>query len=258
MGRTTGKAIVFAAIFTLFLSRSLFAHFQVIIPDKPVLNQNTGNTLEVKLAFMHPFEQKYMFMARPKEVGVFVNGIKRSLGGYLIKHRVGKIQTWSFSYTVRRPGDYIFYVIPSPYFEPSEGRFIKHLAKVVVNAYGLETGWDKPVGLEAEIVPLTRPYGLYKGETFRGLVLFNGKPAPYTRVEITYFNKGNTLKAPYDIFFPQVVLTDGNGVFSFTMPKAGWWGFAALSLAKEKISKNGKRYPVELGAVIWVRAEEIK
>ena len=252
------KTVVFTAIFILLLFGKPFAHFQVIIPDKPVLNQSMGNTLGIKLAFMHPFEQEYMFMAKPERVGVFINGKKEGLDRYLIRHKNGKIQTWSLSYTVKRPGDYIFYVVPAPYFEPSEGRFIKHIAKVVVNAYGLESGWSKPIGLEAEIVPLTRPYGLYEGETFRGLVLFNGKPAPYARVEITYFNKNKELKVPYSRFFPQVVLTDGSGVFSFTMPKAGWWGFAALSMAKKKIYRDGKGYPVELGAVIWVKAEEIK
>ena len=30
---------------------------------------------------------------------------------------------------------------------------------------------DRPVGLPVEIVPLSRPFGLYAGNTFRGKVL---------------------------------------------------------------------------------------
>ena len=252
------RKIAFFVVLVLFSHKNLFAHFQVIMPNKPVLSQNTGNVLRIDLAFMHPFEQKYMFMAKPEKVGVFVNGQKKDLSKYIVKRNYGRFQTWSLVYRVKRPGDYIFFVIPSPYFDPFEGRFIKHIAKVVVNAYGLESGWSKPIGLKAEIVPLTRPYGLYEGETFRGLVLLNGKPAPYARVEVTYFNKNRKLKAPYSTFFPQVVLTDENGVFSFTMPKAGWWGFVALFTTGERIYKEGKKYPVELGAAIWVKTEDLK
>ena len=48
------------------------------------------------------------------------------------------------------------------------------------------------------------------------------------------------------------------GEFSFAMPLEGWWGFAALIDDDQKIKHEGKEYPVELGAVIWVQTKEYK
>ena len=48
----------------------------------------------------------------------------------------------------------------------------------------------------------------------------------------------------------------GAGEFSFVMPVAGWWGFAALS---EEEAAKGSEQPVnELGAVLWIKADELK
>ena len=252
------RKICFSIIMLLFIVSSLFAHFQVIMPDKVVVNQNTGNNIFIKFIFMHPFEQNYMNMERPIEAGVFINGKKYVFTPQLKEAKIKNFKYWTINYKIRRPGDNIFFVIPKPYFEPAEDKFIKHITKVVVNAYGLENSWYKPVGLKAEIVPLVRPYGLWAGNTFRGVVLFKGKPMPNVRVEVEYYNKGEKVKAPNDAFVTQVVRTDKNGIFTYTMPKAGWWGFAALMEDDKKIVKNGKKYPVELGAVFWVYTEEMK
>ncbi len=52
----------------------------------------------------------------------------------------------------------------------------------------------------------------------------------------------------------QVIKADSNGVFTYAMSRAGWWGFAALieSDAKSK-SPEGRMAPTEPGAVIWVK-----
>lgn len=40
---------------------------------------------------------------------------------------------------------------------------------------------------------------------------------------------------------------------SYTMPRAGWWGFAALIEGDQLIpNPEGQQVPVELGAIIWV------
>ena len=124
---------------------------------------------------------------------------------------------------------------------------------MVVNAFGAEEGWDETVGLPAEIIPLTRPYGIWEGNTFRGLVLINGKPAPNLEVEVEYYNKDGKAHAPKDPFVTQVIKTDKNGIFTYTIPWAGWWGFSALGDGGT-LKKDGKSYPVELDAVIWIKA----
>jgi cobalt/nickel transport protein len=85
----------------------------------------------------------------------------------------------------------------------------------------------------------------------------DNKPVPGAEVEVEWWGKGAT-KAPTDAHVTQVVKADADGVFSFATPKAGWWGFAALMEADEKIEKDGKEKTVELGAVIWVKAYQME
>ena len=49
----------------------------------------------------------------------------------------------------------------------------------------------------------------------------------------------------------QGVKADANGVFTYAVPFAGWWGFAALNTADEKLDHDGTPKNVELGAVLW-------
>ena len=56
----------------------------------------------------------------------------------------------------------------------------------------------------------------------------------------------------------QVVKTDTNGVFTYAMPMAGWWAFAALNTDKKKMKHKGKETPVEIGAVLWVKVYDMK
>jgi cobalt/nickel transport protein len=51
----------------------------------------------------------------------------------------------------------------------------------------------------------------------------------------------------------QTVKANQNGVFTYGVPRAGWWGFAALSTAEERLVYEGKPKSVEIGAVLWVQ-----
>jgi cobalt/nickel transport protein len=135
---------------------------------------------------------------------------------------------------------------------------IIHYAKVVVDAYGSGEGWDAMVGLPVEIRPLVRPYGVWTGNVFRGVVLRNGKPVPFAEIEVEWMNDGS-ITPPSDAFITQVIKADASGAFSYAMPRAGWWGFDALVEGDKKIkSPTGKDVPVELGALMWVRAVDMK
>jgi cobalt/nickel transport protein len=134
---------------------------------------------------------------------------------------------------------------------------IVHYTKTVVSAMGAEEGWDEMVGLPVEIKPLVRPTGLWTGNTFRGVVTQNGKPVPFAEIEVEYVNDGS-VKAPNDAFVTQVIKADASGNFSYTMPRAGWWGFAALIEGDKKMkSPDGKDVTVELGALIWVKTTDM-
>jgi cobalt/nickel transport protein len=181
--------------------------------------------------------------------------------GTLKEKKVDGKSTWETTFKIARPADYIFYLQPVPYWEPAEDKFIVHVTKVIVDALGAEEGWDKPIakeaGLPAEIVPLSRPYSLYAGNVFMGQVFKDGKPMPAVNVEVELWGKGKT-KAPTEEHVRQVVKTDANGVFSYAMPKEGWWGFSAIMESGKPVKYEGKDKKVELGAVIWVHAYPMK
>lgn len=244
------------------------AHFGTIIPSDDIVTQDDTKTLKIQVKFIHPMELHYMEMAKPRQFGVMHDGKKTDLLGAFqatkgkSSDQNEKFTFWTTDFQIRRPGDYTFYVEPTPYWEPAEDKFIVHYTKVCVNALGLEKGWDEPVGLETEIVPLTRPYGLWTGNLFTGQVLLKGKPVPFAEVEIEYLNEspGNisVVIPPADPFVTQVVKADANGVFSYAMPKAGWWGFAALNKADWKLKHDGQEKEVEIGAVYWVHTRDMK
>lgn len=253
---------------TLGIATNCFAHFGTVIPSDDIITQQDSKKIQIALKFIHPMEGQYMELVTPKQFGVQHEGNRIDLLPTLIassgKGRDQKkgFSTWKADYTIKRPGDYTFYMEPTPYWEPAEDTFIVHYTKVCVNALGKEEGWDTPVGLETEIIPYTRPYGLWAGNVFTGQVLVKGKPAAHVDVEIEYLNesKGNpkVVKAPSDPFVAQVIKTDANGMFNYAMPRSGWWGFAALSTADWTIKKEEADKPVEIGAVYWVHTTDMK
>ena len=242
----------FLVSLALFLD-SAFAHFAVLIPSNSSVESKEKANLTLTYKFMHPFLGDMMNMQTPSVAGVFANG-EREIFKNLTPASQGNFSYFKTDFKVNKPAVYQFYADFAPYFEPSENKFIRHIVKTVVNGYGYGEGWDEPIGLQAEIVPLTRPYGLYKGNIFTGRVLTDGKPAKNVVVEVEYYNEKG-VKAPSEDHVTQEVKTNELGEFSFVTPLAGWWGIAALTQGG-KIKKDGKDYDVELGAVLWIEAKD--
>ena len=265
-----GKQILMALLMgMLFLMAAgpAGAHFGAVIPSEAIVSQGGPTTLNIEIKFLHPLEGHVMEMAKPKQFGVMLKGKKTDLleslqaGQGKSPDQAERSTYWQAEYTINRPGDHTFYLEPKPYWEPAEDLFIVHYTKVCVNAFGLEEGWDEPIGLETEIVPLTRPYGLWTNNLFTGQVFCKGKPVPHAEVEIEYLNDspGNIslIQAPAAPFVTQVVKADVNGVFNYAMPKAGWWGFSALSEAEWTLRRDGRDKGVEIGAVYWVQIRDM-
>ncbi len=246
----------FAALLVLTLIVSLptsaMAHFGMVIPDTSVITQKTGKNLALDLSFSHPFEGIGMPLEKPAEFFVVMDGARQDLLSSLVPMTVMENPAWKAPYTVKRPGVYRFVMVPKPYWEPAEDIFIIHYTQAMVPAYGGEEGWDEPLGLKTEIVPLTRPFGLYAGNLFQGMVTLDGKAVPGAEVEVEFYNKKGDAKAANDYLVTQVVKADANGIFSFAVPTEGWWGFSALNEADYQIEVNGEKKGVELGAVLWV------
>ena len=184
------------------------------------------------------------------------NGKKLDLTGELAPLSVMGKPAWTMNFPVKRPGAYAFVMEPTPYWEPAEDCFIIHYTKTVVAAFGDDTGWDEELGLKTEIVPLSRPFGLYAGNLFQGIVKLDGKPVPHASVEVEFYNQDKKATAPTDYMITQTVKADGKGLFSYAAPRPGWWGFSALNTSDKKMVHNGEKKDIELGAVIWVKFEQ--
>lgn len=254
MNKTYSRILLILTIFcTTLIPFIAHAHFQYLIPSTDIVMQNHERSLRIDLRFGHPFEGILMHMKEPIGFSVMVRGRHYDLLKTLKDRDVEGFSTFTALYNVKRPGDHIFYIEPSPYFESAETCFIVHYAKTVVHAFGLEEGWDEEIGLKTEIIPLTRPYGIWTGNTFQGIVKAFEEPVPYAEIEVEYL-AGGSLEAPSAPFITQLIKADMNGVFTYAFPKAGWWAFAALSEDRVKLTHtDGKEYPVEIGAVFWIR-----
>jgi cobalt/nickel transport protein len=252
------------AVLALVLLLGLFgnraeAHFQVLLPSSDVVAAGDDQTVVLDLHFTHPMEQgPVMEMALPRQFGVLVGGKKQNLAKQLRPRKLDGKPAYTAAVKTGEPGDYVFFVEPAPYWEAAERKWIIHYTKVVVDVLGAEEGWDAAVGLPVEIEPLVRPYGLWTGNTFRGIVRRDGKPVPFAQVEVEYFNAGKRVKVPNGAFVTQVIKADANGTFCYTMPRAGWWGFAALVEGEKRPGPDGKPAQVELGGLMWVKAVDMQ
>ncbi|MGD8369037.1 MAG: DUF4198 domain-containing protein [Desulfobacterales bacterium] len=250
------SAVPLSLVMVLLVCQTALAHFGMVIPSDSMVMMQDDRTVHLQVSFSHPFEGIGMDMAKPKGFGVVFEGRRQDLLGALEKAQVMGHAAWKADYRVKRPGAYLFYVEPAPYWEPAEDVYIIHYTKTVVAAFGEDEGWDGEVGLKTEIVPLSKPFGLYAGNVFQGIVKLDGKPVPYAEVEVEYYNADGQAKAPTEYMITQTIKADGNGVFTYAAPRSGWWGFAALNEADFTIPFEGTEKNVEIGAVIWVKFEK--
>lgn len=252
-------AVLLASVFfivSILTAGAACAHFGMVVPSTPTV-VDQGSPVELSLSFSHPFEGTGMKLVKPAQFYLVRDGEKTSLIDDLEATRIMGTEAYRYLFKPARPGVYHFVMEPQPYWEPMEDSFIIHYTKTIIGVFGSDENWQQPLGLPVEIKPLLRPFGNYRGNSFTGQVLINGEPAPDAEVEVEYYNEQDTLQAPTDYHITQVVGTDDNGVFSFTCPLSGWWGFAALHTADYTMKDpEGNDKDVELGGVIWVHMGE--
>jgi len=263
-------------LLVLALSAPAMAHFQMIYSPDSVPK---SKKMTLKLVFTHPFEAGHTMdigkddtgkIHPPVAFGVMHKKKKKDLlkglNPITFTSLTNKGKAYEADVKLRGMGDYIFYFVPAPYYEGSEDCYIQHCTKVIFNVAGAPTDWDAPVGspLPVEILPLDKPYALWTGNVFRGVVTGGGKPVPCAEIEVEYLNhdvEGNAfvkeakVEAPHDALITQTIKADVNGVFTFGIPKAGWWGFAALGAGGD-LKYKGKELSQD--AVIWVQALDMK
>lgn len=245
-----------ASFAALISATPALSHYGMIIPDDTMISQADGRSVGLTVGFAHPFELDGLFLDTPVAFSVTHEGTTTNEMDKLQSQMVMEDAGYTMDFALERPGTYIFVMEPQPYWEPAEDSFIIHYTKTYITAYGDDEGWDTELGLKTEIVPLSKPFGLWEHNVFQGIVKLDGQPVPYAEVEVEFFNEDGSATVPDELMVTQTVKADGNGVFTYAPPSDGWWGFAALNTADYTLPQDGEDKAVELGAVIWVHFEE--
>lgn len=262
------RNIILGAAAAALLSTSAFGHFQMLYTPNTALEK--GQTIELREVFTHPFADEHtMDMAGVEEFYVVSKGKKTDLKSTLkeitFKGNSNSGKGYKSKYKARRMGDHILVLKPVPYYEANEGAYIQQITKTIINVAGAPTDWDSELGLKAEIVPLTKPYAIWEGGSFTGIVKSKGKVVPFAEIEVEYLNRDVDLKtnsmgkskvsAPQDAFVTMTIKANKDGEFTFAIPKAGFWGFCALGVG---VDTEYKGKELSQDAVIWVEAKSMK
>ncbi|WP_135079645.1 DUF4198 domain-containing protein [Terasakiella sp. SH-1] len=248
-----------------FLATDVHAHFQLVY--SPQSNTEKAGVKPLKLLFWHPMENGHvMDMGQPEEFYYSFKGKKTdltpSLKAVSFNGLHNKANAYDGAVKLKRNGDYKLILTPAPYYEESEDIYIQQITQTLINKGGVPTDWAEPLGLKTEILPLNKPYGAVVGSSFSAIVLREGKPLPGVEVEIEHMvaepdmvqNKPSNTKSSSIPGGALSVISDANGKFTFAIPKAGYWGFAALGSGPDQ-EYQGKELSQD--AVLWIKAHEL-
>ncbi len=258
------------------LSSSLMGQSQVMYT--PNMTLNGGQSIDLLHVQMHPYtnlktydmgiQHKGDKKLEPEAFYVIHKTIKTDLKKTL--HPIvfkGKNEALAYTsnYKAKQMGDHLFVMKPAPSFSEIEGVYLQMITKMIVNVAGKPTDWDKELGLEAEIIPLSKPYGIWAGSSFSGMVKASGIPVPYALIEVELLNYEIDIKnhktgkmltnAPHQSFKVIEIKANEKGEFTFHIPRKGWWSFNAKGVGH---SKKYNDRELSQDAVIWVEAKENK
>ena len=193
------KLSIFLTTLLTVISLSASAHFVVMYTPLTALNR--ASDLIFHFVFTHAFAGgPTMAMEKPEKF-YYVHSQGRGsekevdLMEYLepVEWQTGDTTATAWKAELPRSvmrslGDYQIVLEPSPYFEAEEDLYIQQFSKVMVNVGGVPGNWANTLGLPAEIEALSKPYANWTGAVFRGIVLSDGLPVPFTQVEVEYLN----------------------------------------------------------------------
>ncbi len=204
-------------------ARSAEAHFPILIADRPWAKK--GDAVRIDYAFGHPFEAAHVDVARPAKVGVRTpSGKTIALDDGLSEATIGsgdaKATAWQLEYRPEERGDHVLHLEAAP--REHEGRAVVDHVKLILHVQA-QRGWDAVVGHPVELVPLTRPYGIPVGASFRARVLVHGKPLGGLDVAVEARNAIAPDPLPPDELITRIEKTDDLGVFATTLDRPGWW-----------------------------------
>ncbi len=237
----------------LFTTTLANAHYPFLIADRSPDMGARGGVINLTYGLGELHEDVFVEARTPDWVrGYTFDGGTFDLTDKLQKN--GNI--FNIKYRSRRIGDtWIVAHVPMTWSK-HDSTFTETTVRTVIHQ-GLSRGWETPLGLPLEIVPLNQPYGLLPGDAFRLELLFEGKPLTNAKIYAEKYHNP-PLKKPYpsEVLLTRTSRTDRNGIASINLHSAGWWVLFALH-ELDDISKDDKSGVATLQDAVWVYVDEM-
>ncbi|MCO5168793.1 MAG: DUF4198 domain-containing protein [Planctomycetes bacterium] len=228
------------------------AHYPMLIASTPFAAP--GEQVQLEFTIGHPYVNDRFAAEPPARVRVFpprgapedvtakVQPAQLNWGGQ-------QLPMSRLTYTLHKPGDYVFSYEGRMFTEPPKRQVID-FAKIIIHVGDAQMGWWRKVGTPIEILPLTRPYAIRPGDTFRGQVLEGGQPMMGGVVEGESYIDPIPDPMPELAFTRRAERTDPNGCFAITLDRAGWW-LVSVATDGGPGEQGGLDHPAQR-AVLWV------
>lgn len=259
------RIILTSLMLTALISPRARAHYNILLPSTP--SAKTDEKVTFTHQWGHPFEHELSDAATPRRVYVIAPDGKRtdltdSIEAFKVAGFDGKpARAHRFHFTPVKRGDYTFVLVAPPTFLQDMQESVEDIVRVVLHVQ-TQNGWDAGSQEAADLVPLTRPYGLLPGMVFQARVtgpLSEKKSGPIAGalVEWERYNAKPVKDAPEDELITFRAKTDPGGVLTCTLPEAGWWAITVIHrVGTSEVA--GKEYPLTRRLTTWVNVSERK
>ncbi len=247
-----GVKRLMSAALLLLGSTAAQAHYPVLVGDRSPDMGQRGGTINLTYGLAELHEDHFVEARTPDWVrGYTFDGTTFDLTGKLRKEG----NRFVLPYRSRRIGDtWIVAHVPMTWSTHDE-TFTETTVRTVIHQ-GLSRGWETPLGLPLEIVPLNQPYGLLPGDSFRVEVLLDGEPLENTKVYAEkYYSPGLAKPYPAESLLTRISRTDGDGIANINLHSPGWWVLFTL-YEQDEMSKDGHTGVATLQDAVWVYVEE--
>jgi uncharacterized GH25 family protein len=236
---------------TLSFGANADAHYHMLIANKPSIKSD--EEVVVVYQFGHPFEHELADAQEPASAlihrpdGTVLDAKDKFRKIEIAGAKGAKHVGFQLTYKPEQRGDHILVVVASPVMLEGEKLPVHDTVKTIIHVQ-TENGWDSHVAhgkdQPADLVPLTRPYGLRAGMIFRAafydLVLKPNAVAavvPHSKVEIERYNPAAPKELPPEEHITYSARTDEKGVVSATLPDPGWWAVTAIKSTPKAIHR---------------------
>lgn len=256
--QTRPIAGIFFLLLLLMWTGQAVAQVTVLVPSAPSVEKKASpQEVDMLMTLMKPFKNQAIAMDMPQMFASlrFENGAeqpeRQDLLGDVEEIRYLGQKAWGANIALEKAGLYQFIMESRPWWNEAKNHYLQQVCKVVLPVLGQGEGWSVPAGLGFEIVPLTRPFGLYAPAIFSGRALLSGKPQVNIPVRMGRINiEKKSVPTPWHEEL--AARTNQAGEFSFVVSQPGWWYCEAIIPGDPLKGPDGEMKPMEFGSILWL------